>query len=83
MLRSMKALHELSFHNTLLAIDILAGLVTYLAPTGGAILLVLFLLWIGSESVEMQETILCSGALLWSFSRASDANKLSLIPYAE
>ena len=44
----------------------------------GAVLRLRFLLRVGF--VERQETILCAGALVWSFSPASDADELSLIP---
>ena len=63
----------LVFHNALLAIDSLAGLVTYLMG--------LFSFSYGF--VERQETIQCAGAFVWSFSPASDADELSLIPLAE
>ena len=43
----------------------------------GAILLLGFLL--GASFVESLETVSCAGALLWSFSSASDADELSLI----
>ena len=50
------------------------------------ILLLQFLLRIGF--VERPETILCAGALVWSFlpallPPASDADELNLIPYAK
>ena len=66
---------SLAFRDALLAIESLAGLVTYLTvlprfpPRTGP--------------VERLETILCAGALVWSFSPASDSDELSLIPYAE
>ena len=44
-----------------------------------AILLLWFLFRVGF--VERSETILCAGALVWTFSQASDADEFSLIPY--
>ena len=67
------------FHDALHAIDSLAGLEMYL--TG---LFSFCDLRVGF--VERQETILRAGALVWSFSPASDAadsDELSLNPYAE
>ena len=60
-------------------IDSLACLVTYLPVLFS--FCDQFLLRIGF--IEWQETILCAGELVWSFSLASDADELSLIPYAE
>ena len=74
----MKALHELGFSRRAACSSQLGG---FSDVSDGAILLVRFLLRIGF--VEGPGTILCDGALVWSFSVASDADELSLIPYAE
>ena len=76
MLRSMKALLGFSRHAACNW-----QLEWFSDVSDDAILLLLFFLRAGF--VERQETILYAGELIWSFCQASDADKLSLIPYAE